>query len=797
MLDRERALRRRLAVPDDAQRVLVLGETSHWDPNWLKTSEEYYRERIGHIFHEVLTELEKDERRVFALESVFFLRMHWQRRPADRQAIRHLMHAGRLRLTGSGITTPDTVLPPTEAIMRDFLLGQEWLRAEGLEVEPRLVYLPDDFGYSPALPGLFDALGYDRIVITRIDGMYFIGSDLLPRSAFPTPGSSAWALEREHRTADFMWRGPDGVQVLTHWNAFTYFMGDMLASLGIIRWMGRTYGVHWRTDRHIARRIDGYVEQLAPMALTPYLFCPIGCDFNGPIPDLMQLVDAYNRRRYPDSGVWVVSAGVDDYLDLVEASGVELPVVGLDPNPYWMGFYATRAEAKQRMNRTVRKLVLAEALEVEQAILQAPVHVARDERVAQAWDGIAFANHHDFVTGTSPDRVWEAEQRPVLEDAEALADAVLAEQPDLQEEPGEGRVVWSLADHRLTIDNGVLRLVLDEVHGGTLLSLARWDGENVLAGPGNDLVSYRDTGGLWRLGHEFRGGVFREEERVATRPARFEVLERGDALTVRVQSRLHYASFERWIHVRADDPVVRMRVVGRAPEDYTVTCRFPLAWRPDHIAMNVPGGIVSRPPVRQLVPTFWPARSFAHVRCPDTDLGFAVFLGGPAAVSLSQAGVLEWMVGRHARRERAFGVLPIFAHPIGGSELEVTELAYAIDLTRGGDALANELPQAVRHALDDAPWGATPRAMPTVFEASHPAVTVAAVKAASRGTGVVVRLHRHDNEVGRVKLACAHRPIVAAWRCDGRERDLEALVVAEGQIEVALRGAVTSVRVEV
>ena len=41
MLDRERALRRRLAVPDDAQRVLVLGETSHWDPNWLKTSEEY------------------------------------------------------------------------------------------------------------------------------------------------------------------------------------------------------------------------------------------------------------------------------------------------------------------------------------------------------------------------------------------------------------------------------------------------------------------------------------------------------------------------------------------------------------------------------------------------------------------------------------------------------------------------------------------------------------------------------------------------------------------------------------
>jgi hypothetical protein len=442
MHDQERALRRRLGVPDDARQILVLGETSHWDPNWLKTSEEYYAERVGLIFHEVLTELAQDPRRVFALESVFFLRMHWERRPADRQAIRHLMAEGRLRLTGSGITTPDTVLPPTEAILRDFLLGQEWLRGEGLHVEPRLVYLPDDFGYSPALPGLFRALGYERIVITRIDGMYFVGSDLLPRSAFPSPGSSAWALERTHASADFLWRGPDGVELLTHWNAFTYFQGDMLASLGVIRWMGRTYGVHWRTGRHIARRIDGYVAQLAPMAKTPYLFCPIGCDFNGPIPDLMSLVDGYNQGRYPESGVWVVSAGVDDYLDLVEAHRPALPVVALDPNPYWMGFYATRAEAKQRVNRTVRKLVLAEALEVEQGLLREPVEVERDERLARAWDGIAFANHHDFITGTSPDRVWSAEQRPVLEDAEALADAVLAERVRPPRGPCPGCSRW-------------------------------------------------------------------------------------------------------------------------------------------------------------------------------------------------------------------------------------------------------------------------------------------------------------------------------------------------------------------
>lgn len=801
MLDTERALRRRLGVPDDARDVLVLGETSHWDPNWLKTSEEYYGERIRHIFKEVLAELDRDARRVFALESVFFLRMYWERNPKDRQCIRRLMDARRLRLTACSITTPDTVLPPTEAILRDFLLGQEWLRGEGLHEAPSVVYLPDDFGYSPALPGLLAALGCDRIAITRIDGMYFVASDLRARSAYPRPGSSAAQLEALG-SADFIWRGPDGAEVLTHWNAFTYFMGDMLAYQGVIRWMGRVYGVNWRTRRHVERRIDAYVAQLKPLAKTPYLFCPIGCDFNGPIPDLMPLIDRYNQRRHPETGVWVISAGLDDYLDLVDEHRDELPTVALDPNPYWMGFYGTRAEAKQRVNRTVRKLVLAESLQIRQGLLREPVQVPHDDRITRAWDGIAFANHHDFITGTSPDRVWSLEQRPVLEDAEALADEALSELAQAAELEAptvrQGQVTWSLHDGRLQIDNGLLHLELHEVRGGCITVLRRTsEAQNLLGALGNDLVSYRDTGGLWRLGHEFRGGVFREVECTSERPASLEITQDGPSLRVRVQSWLGRASFERWLFISPNDPVIRMRVIGRAPEDCTITCRFPMAWRATSIAMNVPGGIVQRPPEKLYRPTFWPARSFAHVRCPDTDAGFAVFLGGPAAVSLSPEGALEWMVGRHARKERAFGIIPILAHPIGGTELEITELTYAVDLTLGGDALANELPQQVRHALDDAPWGVTPLHVPHLFELDQPAVGVAAVKTASRGAGFIVRLHRHDNAIDAVGLRGLLREIVKATLCDARERDLSPLRVTQGRVHVPLSRAISSVRVEV
>ena len=139
--------------------------------------------------------------------------------------------------------------------------------------------------------------------------------------------------------------------MVCHWNAFTYFQGDMLAYRGIIRWMNRVLGWTDRSAWNVGTKIDSFVRRLEPLSLTPYLFCPIGCDFNNPIPDLLDLLDRYNWARYPKTGTWAVLAGQDDYLRLVMSRGAPLPTVRLDPNPYWMGFYATRPQFKQRVRQ--------------------------------------------------------------------------------------------------------------------------------------------------------------------------------------------------------------------------------------------------------------------------------------------------------------------------------------------------------------------------------------------------------------------------------------------------------------
>jgi len=184
------------------------------------------------------------------------------------------------------------------------------------------------------------------------------------------------------------------------------------------------------------------------------------------------------------------------------------------------------------------------------------------------------------------------------------------------------------------------------------------------------------------------------------------------------------------------------------------------------------------------------------VQDPTTGRGVAAFLGGPAAIALSDGG-LEWIAARNATKEQAFGFLPILCHPIGGTCHDRQTLDYGVWFTRAGGLLENRLPLVARQVLRDsfiAPGVADLEALAdTLVRSDRPDVLVGAVKPASRGPGVVVRLEKFSRHAARAGLRAA-RPILAAWLCDARERDLQPLPVVEGRVEVPLTHALTSVR---
>ncbi len=808
MTQQEQEIRSGLGIPPDAESVLIFGETSHWDPNWLLCSEQYYERRIRCVLDGALRELQAEPRRVFSVECVFFFQQYFERHPQHQQRIRELVNAGRLRFTGSGVTTPDTTLPDLESILRDYQQGQQWLWDNGMTQQPRLAYLPDDFGCSPALPAMLRALGYEMAALSRIDGMHFVGADLRRRGAFPLPGSSAQLLQQEHRSADFIWEGPDGQDLLCHWNPFTYFQGDMLAALGVIRWMGVTFGIPWRTGRHVARRVAGFVRQLRPLARTPYLFCPIGCDFNDPIPGLVGLLDRYNETTYPRTGVFAVNAGLDDYLRLVGQHAAALPRLRLDPNPYWMGFYATRPEAKQLCNRISRRLVLSEALAARleargaeaAARLRAP---GRDvpRRLRRAWDLVSVTNHHDFITGTSPERVWQSEQRERLQLAEALSAGILGQVQAASGPVPAGRRPalpgWQLRAGHLRVQTDHYQLALSEDAGGCWVSLVSAPhGGQVLDGPANDLQAYADSGGLWRMGHEYLGGHFTPQERASAGGARIQAREASGQLEVRVDSVLCGRPMTRWLWLRADEPVLRMRLLGAAARRRTVTCRFPTLLRAEALTMDVPGGVLQRPMRKLYDPTFWAADRFVHLQ--QGGRGLAALMAGPACCGLTAPGTLELVALRNAHREVAWGFLPIPAHPASGADDGVHAFDYALLLTGPGDYLRCDLPgQAARVLAEDweDPQGPDlPALAAETLLLDRADVQLLSLNPYAEGADLVARLFSHAPAGAELVLRCPARPLRRARLCDALLRDLQPLQLREGQVVVPLRGAVSTVK---
>jgi alpha-mannosidase len=806
-VEKEQQLRSLLGIPGEAKTVMILAESSHWDPNWLYTSVEYYTRFVEHNLLEAIAELERESRRIYSVECMFFLRMFWDKHPELQEVIRSLVNSGRLRLTSSGVTSADTLLPSAEALLRDLLLGQEWLRKNGMLPEPVLAYYPDCFGHTPGLPALLNAAGFKMTAFSRLDGMYMIATDFDPKSSFPRPGSSAELLQNVEKTLDFIWRGPDGSQVLAHWNAFTYFQGDMIAHRGMARayLLPRFLAYPDRSDRLVRQRIQGYATQLAALSRTPYLFCPIGMDFNPPIPGLLDLIDRYNQRHYLESGLWVVNAGLDDYLELVDCYRDKLPVLELDPNPYWTGFYTSRPSLKKRCYDLIDKLLLVEALSAIEATAS---HMDAFD-LESAWWALATSNHHDFITGTSPDPVVEGEQIPMLEEALRQVDSVLenrlpvrhAKQAEAVVDSNGNPPQWERRGDKIIVRTSSYELELDEVAGGCLTRLRNLaTGQNLLQGVSSELVDYLESGGLWRMGLEYKGGKFQPLEHSSHQQVHLDVQAYLGALEISSSVSLGGSSYQQAILCQNDTPWISFRLIGRAAEKHTLGWRFQCGLQASQASMENPGGVIGRPVKKIYEPTFWPVQHFYHLQDHETGRGAAFLLAVPGAVAYRPVEqVVELVALRNATREKVYGLINIPACPAEGHEKSESTFQFGLYFTESGGWRENRLPQLARQYARR-PWLETAenKLRNQIIQEvmlSSPEVWLEALKPAWRGEGLIARLCAFDTPSEPVRFGLRGLKIREAFKCDARERDQSPLKIVDNQVEFMQERAITTLRI--
>jgi hypothetical protein len=421
--DPEKKLRHKFGIPDDAKKVLIIGQSSHIDPDWILTLDEYYENFVRNIILSSLDYLSLSKSHYYSLAETLLIKKFYEENPnGKRDELKARIEEGRFFILGGGFSTPDTLVPDNEAIIMNYFYGIDWLRKNiSKDIKPITMWLPDDFGHSPLLPDLAQSLGFKYAGFARVDGLGTTIQEFGEGITRPY-GSTAEILERE-RAIDFIWKGVRG-RIIAHWMPFSlYCEGDDI-DIGGQSLPGGFLGVYLGFDRDFTNsKIKEYIEKLEPISPTPYMFLSIGCDFTLPKKNLYLYVKRWNEEMFKKTGVWVAVGTFEGFMKLVEFHRDKLKEFSFDINPYFMGFYASRGYLKELHKKAVSYALSLESLNAILKILG----MESNYNTFEIWEKIGFSTHHDFVTGTSPLRVVKNEQIPVLNQVIDKSSSVLSE----------------------------------------------------------------------------------------------------------------------------------------------------------------------------------------------------------------------------------------------------------------------------------------------------------------------------------------------------------------------------------
>lgn len=276
--------------------------------------------------------------------------------------IKEAIKRGQWIAEGAMWVEPDTNMAGGEALVRQLLFGKRYYKEE-LGVDSQVMWLPDTFGYTAALPQILKSFGVKYLVTQKIFWSYNEGE------RFPY-----------HY---FNWQGMDGSRIVSFLpTSYTY------------RTDPKEINEVWR-ERTQVRDLDAY--------LLPYGY---GDGGGGPCRDYVE----YARRQADlEGGVKVKLAGpVEFFEDMEKLGGPVNTYVGELYFSAHRGTYTSQAMVKQNNRRcelSLREMEFWSSLAVGKGM-------SYDKAKADAlWKRLLLHQFHDMLPGSSIARVYvEAEE---------------------------------------------------------------------------------------------------------------------------------------------------------------------------------------------------------------------------------------------------------------------------------------------------------------------------------------------------------------------------------------------------
>ncbi len=368
---------------DSAPRYYAVGN-AHIDLAWLWPMRETFR-KTARTFAQQLRLLDRYPEYLFIQSQPAAYEMCRAHYPKLYEKIRAAIKAGRWIAEGAMYVEPDTNMAGGEALIRQLAIGKRFYREE-FGVESRMLWLPDTFGYTAALPQLLKGCGVRYLVTQKIFWSYNDGE------RFPY-----------HY---FNWRGMDGSEIVSFLpTSYTYHM-DPKEMCDV-----------WKS-RAQTRNLDSF--------LIPFGY---GDGGGGPCRDDIEY--ALRERNLEGAPRVEMASPVKLFSDLEEKGG---------PKDTWEGeLYFSAHRGTYTSQASIKRWNRRNELTLREAEMWGALALARTGRaypfaaLTENWKGVLLHQFHDILPGSSIARVYEearAAHEAIHEDVSALAhgamDALIA-----------------------------------------------------------------------------------------------------------------------------------------------------------------------------------------------------------------------------------------------------------------------------------------------------------------------------------------------------------------------------------
>lgn len=331
---------------------------AHIDLAWIWPWSETVR-KSARSFSNVLKLMEEYPDFTFLQSQPHIYEFLRERYPEVYERVTRQIDDGAWHPTGALWVESDINVAGGEALARQYLLGKRYFREE-FNIDPKISFIPDVFGYSASLPEIARAA----------DCPYFFTQKL------------SWNEVNDIPYTSFEWEGIGGSSILTHFPPAETYGGDM--SVGEIR-----DSVTNHTENHV-------VDDSA------YLF-GWGDGGGGPTREMIENREIINEiSSLPD----ISFGSLQKFFDSLSESADELPTwVGELYLEKHRGTLTSQAQTKRNNRKGEFALREAELWSSIALASDADFEYAHD-RIAHAWKKLLFNQFHDILPGSSVPEVY-------------------------------------------------------------------------------------------------------------------------------------------------------------------------------------------------------------------------------------------------------------------------------------------------------------------------------------------------------------------------------------------------------